>query len=297
MYLHHKAFVLSLLAFSVQHAMADQPTELATIQLHAQPKTLLNVNDKAIEHEQLMEGATTIGNALNGQAGVYGAQYTGGVSRPVIRGQDGARVKITENGGDVLDVSSVSPDHAVTVDPNSAQEVQLIQGADTLLYGAGSVGGLVNVVDNKIPNQMPKDGFEGHIGTRYNTGSDDMLYSADTTIGLGSQVALKVGGLTRRANDYILPNDLQQQTRREDSTFAKSDNYNAGLSWIYDRGFTGISFSNRHDRYGIPGDVDSEWEPDANMMLTVPADHEDDEDEAGGSGLILNRSVMTLKRN
>ena len=286
MYLHHKAFVLSLLAFSVQHAMADQPTELATIQLHAQPKTLLNVNDKAIEHEQLMEGATTIGSALNGQAGVYGAQYTGGVSRPVIRGQDGARVKITENGGDVLDVSSVSPDHAVTVDPNSAQEVQLIQGADTLLYGAGSVGGLVNVVDNKIPNQMPKDGFEGHIGTRYNTGSDDMLYSADTTIGLGSQVALKVGGLTRRANDYILPNDLQQQTRREDSTFAKSDNYNAGLSWIYDRGFTGISFSNRHDRYGIPGDVESEWEPDANMMLTVPAEHEDDEDEAGGSSWI-----------
>ncbi|MCG2958041.1 Plug domain-containing protein, partial [Escherichia coli] len=89
---------------------------------------------------QLIQGGTTIGNALNGQSGVYSAQYTGGVSRPVIRGLDGARVKITQNGGDTLDVSSVSPDHAVTVDPNAADQIQILKGPEALLYGAGSVG-------------------------------------------------------------------------------------------------------------------------------------------------------------
>ncbi len=121
----------------------EKPAELATITVKAEPTAPAN-------NTSLAEGATSIGNALNGQAGVYSAQYTGGASRPVIRGQDGTRVKIVQNGGDVMDVSSVSPDHAVTVDPNSAQDIQILNGAEALLYGAGSVGGLVNVVDEKF---------------------------------------------------------------------------------------------------------------------------------------------------
>ncbi len=81
-----------------------------------------------------------------------------------------------------------------------------------------------------------------------------MLYSGQTTVGLGDHVALRVGGLKRDANDYILPKDLQTDERRQDSTFADSKNYNAGLSWIGDRGFIGASFSQRHDQYGIPAE-------------------------------------------
>ncbi|MBK0064531.1 MULTISPECIES: zinc piracy TonB-dependent receptor ZnuD [unclassified Acinetobacter] len=257
-------FALSLLSLSIQHVFAQntQPqvdvSDLPTIELQAQttPKDHLDdaAGDQVIKKDQLIQGGTTIGNALNGQAGIYSAQYTGGVSRPVIRGQDGARVRITQNGGDALDVSSVSPDHAVTVDPNSADQIEILKGPETLLYGAGSVGGLVNVVDHKIPSKMPEQGYEGRVGARYNTGDDGLVYTADTTIGLGSQVALNVGGLQRDANNYILPHDLQNDSRREDSTFAQSHDYHAGLSWIYDRGYTGIAYSERHDKYGIPGD-------------------------------------------
>lgn len=255
-------WVLSLLSFSVQQVMADQLdsssiTTLPTLTISAQ-KTTSQLNsdagDKKVTQKQLLEGATTIGNALNGQSGVYAAQYTGGVSRPVIRGQDGARVKIAQNGGDALDVSSVSPDHAVTVDPNSAQEIQILKGPEALLYGAGSVGGLINVVDDKIPSQMPDGGYTGRAGVRYNSGSDELLYSGNATVALGDQFALRVGGLKRDANNYILPKDLQTEDRRQDSTFADSKDYNVGLSWIYDRGYTGISFSQRHDKYGIPAD-------------------------------------------
>lgn len=252
MQLKTQLFVLSLLSFSIQQVMAaddtntkdEKPAELATIKVKAEP----------VNNTSLTEGATSIGNALNGQAGVYAAQYTGGASRPVIRGQDGTRVKIVQNGGDVMDVSSVSPDHAVTVDPNSAQDIQILNGAEALLYGAGSVGGLVNVVDEKIPTSMPDKGYQGKAGVRYNSGSDELLYSGQATVGLGDHVALRVGGLKRDANDYILPKDLQTDERRQDSTFAESKNYNAGLSWIGDRGFIGASFSQRHDQYGIPAD-------------------------------------------
>ncbi|HAS96312.1 MAG TPA: TonB-dependent receptor, partial [Acinetobacter nosocomialis] len=255
MQLKTQLFVLSLLSLSIQQVMAaddtntkeEKPAELATITVKAEPTAPAN-------NTSLAEGATSIGNALKGQAGVYSAQYTGGASRPVIRGQDGTRVKIVQNGGDVMDVSSVSPDHAVTVDPNSAQDIQILNGAEALLYGAGSVGGLVNVVDEKIPTSMPDKGYQGKAGVRYNSGSDELLYSGQATVGLGDHVALRVGGLKRDANDYILPRDLQTDERRQDSTFADSKNYNAGLSWIGDRGFIGASFSQRHDQYGIPAD-------------------------------------------
>ncbi|MEB3754267.1 TonB-dependent receptor domain-containing protein [Acinetobacter sp. MD2(2019)] len=277
-------WVLSLLACSVQQVMAAQvdstdTVNLPTLSFHvvaAKPEST-----QILTQQQLLQGGSTIGNALNGLAGIYSAQYTGGVSRPVMRGQDGARVKITQNGGDALDVSSVSPDHAVTVDPNSADKIEVLTGPETLMYGAGSVGGLVNVDDHKIPTKMPDNGYEGRVGVRYNTGDDGLIYSGDTTIGLGSQVALNVGGLKRDANDYILPRDLQQtDSRRENSTFADSKDYHAGLSWIYDRGFTGISFSQRHDQYGIPGDVDSAWEPDDQMKLSLPVQLDDDEAES-----------------
>ena len=74
---------------------------------------------------------------------------------------------------ETADVSTLSPDHAVTVDPILAKQVEVIRGPSTLLYSAGTVGGLVNVTDQKIPTQMPEDGLEGTVGLRYNSGSDE----------------------------------------------------------------------------------------------------------------------------
>lgn len=257
----HRLLTLSLLALSIQTAFAqDLPAnvDLPAIELKAVKEQAVPLDkeagDLSIKQDQLIQGATTIGNALNGQAGIYAAQYTGGVSRPVIRGLDGARVKITQNGGDALDVSSVSPDHAVTVNPNTAQEIQVLKGPESLLYAAGSVGGLVNVVEHTIPNKMPDQGYTGRVGARYNSGNDEMLYSGQATVALGSQFALSAGGLTRDANSYILPRNLQGTERREDNTFARSKDANVGASWIFDRGYAGVSYSERRDRYGIPGD-------------------------------------------
>ncbi len=93
----------------------------------------------------------------------------------MIRGQDGPRVKVLEHASETADVSTLSPDHAVTVDPILAKQVEVIRGPSTLLYSAGTVGGLVNVTDQKIPTQMPEKGYEGQVGLRYNSGSDEKL--------------------------------------------------------------------------------------------------------------------------
>ena len=221
------------------------------------------VADQTISREKLQQGGTTLGEALKSELGVYSSSFGAGSSRPVIRGQEGARVKVTQNATENMDVSSLSPDHTVTVDPQLAEKIEVIRGPSTLLYGAGSVGGLVNVVDSKIATKMPKEGYAGDVGVRYNSGNDEKLAHAGVTVGLGSNVALRVEGLKREANDYITPNYIvtedhddhthSSKERRVGNTFSESENINVGLSWIGERGFAGVSYSNRQDQYGLPG--------------------------------------------
>lgn len=262
MLFHKNLLSVAILAVIAPSAFAqdDESTQkLDTIQVTAHPLVQTAVDysaaDNVIKSDQLVQGGTTIGEALSNQVGVYSNQFGPGASRPVIRGQDAARVKVLANASETMDVSTLSPDHAVTVDPTLAKQIEIVRGPSTLLYGAGNVGGLVNVTDNKIPTQMPENGYEGRLGVRYNTGNDEKLATAGVTVGLGDQVALRVEGLKRDANNYIAPDYVHEgeKERRVDNTFAESQNVTLGLSWIYDRGFTGVSYTNRQDQYGLPG--------------------------------------------
>ncbi|MGN5763628.1 zinc piracy TonB-dependent receptor ZnuD [Acinetobacter calcoaceticus] len=258
----HNILTLSILAAVSVSAFAaenEQVATLDTIRIKAHPLEQTSkdfaVADTVVDEKRLQQGAVTIGEALSSEPGIYSNQFGAGSSRPVIRGQDGPRVKVLQNSSENIDVSTLSPDHAVTVDPALAKQVEVIRGPSTLLFGAGTVGGLVNVNDSKIPTEMPEKGYEGNVGLRYNTGSDEKLATAGVTVGLGDQVALRVEGLKREANDYIAPDYHHEgeKERRVGNTFAKGETVNVGLSWIYDRGFTGISYSNRQDQYGLPG--------------------------------------------
>lgn len=251
--------ILAVASVSVFAAENEQATTLDTIRIKAHPLEQTSkdfaVADTVVDQKRLAQGAVTIGEALSGETGISSNQFGAGSSRPVIRGQDGPRIKILQNSSENIDVSTLSPDHAVTVDPALAKQVEVIRGPSTLLFGAGTVGGLVNVTDSKLPTAMAEKGYEGNATLRYNTGSDEKLATAGVTLGLGDQVALRVEGLKREANDYIAPDYVHEgeKERRVDNTFAKGQTVNFGLSWIYDRGFTGISYSNRQDQYGLPG--------------------------------------------
>lgn len=278
---HKNLITLSIFSVLAPAAFANtesSSTQLETIQLQAHPlvQTAADfaVADHVIDQKTLAERSTTIGDAMADELGVYSNQYGSGSSRPVIRGQDGPRVKVLQHASETADVYTLSPDHAITVDPILAKQVEIIRGPSTLLYGAGTVGGLVNVTDQKIPTQMPNNGLEGQVGLRYNTGSDEKLASAGVTAAIGDQFALRVEGSKRKANDYITPNYWVEhhndeaghddhdhdnegthldKARRVDNTFAEGQTVNIGGSWIHDRGFVGVSYSNRQDKYGLPG--------------------------------------------
>lgn len=280
---HKNLITLSIFAVITPSAFAQQEEAtvavqtLETIQVQAHPliQTAADfaVADHVVDQKALSERATTIGDALADELGVYSNQFGTGASRPVIRGQDGPRVKVLQHASETADVSTLSPDHAVTVDPILAKQVEVIRGPSTLLYGAGTVGGLVNVTDQKIPTQMPADGLEGTVGLRYNSGSDEKLASAGVTAGIGENFALRVEGSKRKANNYIAHagyftehshheedengNEIEEihreKARRVDNTFAEGQTVNIGGSWIHDRGFVGLSYSNRQDQYGLPG--------------------------------------------
>lgn len=287
---HKNLITLSIFSVLAPAAFANtesSSTQLETIQLQAHPlvQTAADfaVADHVIDQKTLAERSTTIGDAMADELGVYSNQYGSGSSRPVIRGQDGPRVKVLQHASETADVSTLSPDHAITVDPILAKQVEIIRGPSTLLYGAGTVGGLVNVTDQKIPTQMPNNGLEGQVGLRYNTGSDEKLASAGVTAAIGDQFALRIEGSKRKANDYITSNYWVEhhndeaghddhdhghndpghdhddegthfdKARRVDNTFAEGQTVNIGGSWIHDRGFVGLSYSNRQDKYGLPG--------------------------------------------
>ncbi|HJE53951.1 MAG TPA: zinc piracy TonB-dependent receptor ZnuD [Acinetobacter pseudolwoffii] len=255
--------VVAPTVFAEQSSSSIPVQTMDTIQVQAHPlvQTAADfaVADQVVGQKALSERATTIGDALADELGVYSNQFGSGASRPVIRGQDGPRVKVLQHASETADVSTLSPDHAVTVDPILAKQVEVIRGPSTLLYGAGTVGGLVNVTDQKIPTQMPEDGLEGTVGLRYNSGSDEKLASAGVTAGIGENFALRVEGSKRKANDYIAPDyfhehdDELEKERRVGNTFAEGQTVNIGGSWIHDRGFVGLSYSNRQDQYGLPG--------------------------------------------
>ena len=255
--------VVTPTVFAEQASSSIPVQTMDTIQVQAHPlvQTAADfaVADQVVDQKALSERASTIGDALADELGVYSNQYGSGSSRPVIRGQDGPRVKVLQHASETADVSTLSSDHAVTVDPILAKQVEVIRGPSTLLYGAGTVGGLVNVTDQKIPTQMPEDGLEGTVGLRYNSGSDEKLASAGVTAGIGENFALRVEGSKRNANDYIAPDyfhehdDELEKERRVGNTFAEGQTVNIGGSWIHDRGFVGLSYSNRQDQYGLPG--------------------------------------------
>ena len=318
MSLQKKLLTVSILAALTPQTWADDNKNvqtLETIQVKAHPLVQsaadFAVADHVIDQQELSMRATTIGDALADELGVYSNQYGSGSSRPVIRGQDGPRVKVLQHASETADVSSLSPDHTVTVDPILAKQVEVIRGPSTLLYAAGTVGGLVNVTDQKIPTKMPENGLEGTAGLRYNSGNDEKLASAGATVAIGNQFALRVEGSKHKANDYIVPDYVVEEPhgdhshfhkeRRVDNTFAEGETINVGGSWIHERGFVGASYSNRQDQYGLPGHSHEYHGCDLHgdhFHCPKPSEHEDEDhahEHAGGPWVNLKSELYDLR--
>src|SRR5690606_2323061 len=235
-----------------------------------------------LDDQQISQrGSATLGELLNGFPGVHADTFGGGASRPVVRGQTSPRVKVLSDGTSLLDASDISPDHAVTADPLLAHKVEVLRGPATLLYGGGAIGGVVNVLDNKIPESLPEQPVEGFVALRGNTVASERAGAVSATARLGDQFALHVEGSTRDADDY-------QVSRWEEDhvpgTFSESHNASIGASWIGERGFFGLAYSYRDDEYGLPGHS-HEYEgchPHGSTLHCGAHDHEHEDEHDHG---------------
>ena len=231
-----------------------------------------------VDGRQLFEqGAATLGDALAGQTGVHSDTFGGGASRPVIRGQTAPRVTILADGASIFDASGISPDHAISADPLLAHRVEVLRGPATLFYGGGAIGGVVNIIDGKIPTAMPEGAVEGFVALRGNTAADERAGAFSLTGRATDNLVFHLEGSHREADDYKVPN---WDESRVDGTWADSRNYSGGASWIGDDSYLGLAYSYRHDEYGLPGH-DHEYEschPHGSALHCGSHDHDSDHD-------------------
>lgn len=191
----------------------------------------------------------TLGNTLNGLPGIHADTFGGGASRPVIRGQTAPRVKVLSDGSELMDASSISPDHAVTTEPLLAERIEVLRGPATLLYGGGAIGGVVNVLDRKIPTAVPENGVEAEAEVRGATGTGERAGTVGITAGTG-EFAVRVEGLKRRADDYDVPDWPGGELK---GSYSESAQGSVGLSWVTPRGYVGVAYTYLESEYGLPG--------------------------------------------
>jgi iron complex outermembrane receptor protein len=227
--------------------------------------------------------AANLGETLSNQLGVSSSYFGAGASRPIIRGLAGARVRMLEDGIDSMDAATVSDDHAVTVEPLAADQIEIFRGPTTLLYGSGAVGGVVNTVTTRIPTQAPADGFEGAFELRGDSVADGRG-AAVRLDGGASSFAWHFDAARRDSDDYEIPGfahadvDLADPDPEDvfgvvENSASESDAVAFGASWLSDGGFLGIGINTFDTLYGIPGhehhQEEEEGEPPAEEAVRI----------------------------
>jgi iron complex outermembrane recepter protein len=186
----------------------------------------------------------SLGATLESQPGVAARSFGPAPSRPVIRGLDGDRVLILQDGQRLGDLSTQSGDHGVAINPASAQRIEVVRGPATLLYGSNAIGGLVNVITDEIPTK-PQRGASGMFTFDLGSAANESGGAGDVNVGNG-RVALHLGGGGRRSSDVATPlGDLVNSQSR--NGFG-----NVGLSWTAAKGYVGGSYGYDDTKYGIP---------------------------------------------
>ena len=250
--------------------------------------------DEAITGVSVLSGdelsdrlAATIGETLKSEPGVSSTFFGAGASRPILRGQGGDRIRVLTNGIGSIDASSASPDHAVAAEPAQAERIEVLRGAALLRYGSSGAGGVVNVIDGRIPDSLPEDGLDGafRIGASSVNAGREVAGSLDKALG---NFVLHLDGTFKETDDYNIPGfaesdlfrslegdehddeehgdeDHEDEEHEEhdeeeneafgtlDNSFTKSQSLTGGLSYIGDRGYFGVALHRFESDYGIPG--------------------------------------------
>jgi iron complex outermembrane receptor protein len=224
----------------------------------------------------------TIGETLARQPGVSATSFGPSASRPILRGFQGDRVRVLTDGIGSIDVSNTSVDHAVIIDPLLAERIEVLRGPSALLYGSSAVGGVVNVIDTRIPRTVPKEGYRVNGIATYGSAANERSGGMAGDVAVGAHLVLHADGSYLKSGDlrtggYILSRDARAQALAtaalpvnpgaEDpidyaasaalkgklpNTQAETWTAGAGAAIITDNGSLGVSYSHYDSLYGVP---------------------------------------------
>lgn len=273
--MYKNLFLLVATGSIVLPAQAEEPSPQELESVIVTSPLLLKASESAIpvtilsDEELRMKTGHSIGDTLKNELGISSQSFGPGVGTPVIRGQAGPRVRVLSNGIGSSDVSAISPDHATSVEPLLAERIEVLRGPATLLYGSGAMGGVVNVIDNRIPGSQ----FDKRVGAALEQRFDSTADETSTTMKLeGGQgnIAYHLDGFYRHRNNLDIGGNgidtakvaitdpslevVDNPNGYLNNTGAEAISGSAGLSWIDDFGFAGASINNINNNYGIAPD-------------------------------------------
>ena len=246
------------------------------------------LSDEALREQ----AANTLGETLRQLPGVHTSSFGVGVGQPVIRGLSGNRVGILQNSVAVLDAAGVSQDHASAMEPLLAERVEVLRGPATLLYGNGAIGGVVNVIDNRIPRNV-EETFQGAVeirGQSVNNGRTAVIKLE----GRSQALSWHLDGLARRADDTEIPGFAVDQSNLTEpvdensrgkilNSRSNADQFSGGGSWEFNNSWFGISLTQMNNNYGIPPGAHGHEEDEEEIRI----DMEQQRIEAEGESTLI----------
>ena len=245
--------ILSANAFAEESkGVAEQ--ELERLVVTASQKSLDEVVQpiKVLDQAAIQQSSgSTLGEILESLPGITNASFGSGVGRPVVRGLAGNRVKVAVNGKDAADVSAMSNDHAPMAEAANAEQVEVIYGPGTLLFGSGAIGGVINLVDERIHQAPLVDAagqslVQSQISQSTSSVSSGLETSASLDAGIGRTWVFHLDGFVRESKDYDSPEGSVNNTQ------TNAQGFSSGLSHIRDNGHSAIAVSVLDYDYGVP---------------------------------------------
>jgi iron complex outermembrane receptor protein len=231
------------------------------------------------------EVRTSIGETLKDQPGVTSSSFGPTASRPILRGLSGERVRVLVDGIGSLDLSSSDPDHAVAINPLTAERIEVLRGPSALLFGSSAIGGVINVIDTRIPRRVPDGPVAADALAAYGSAADERSVSGSVDLPISGRFVAHADGAYSKFGDlhvggHLLSAPLRAQalastdpairaladlTDELPNTAGRIDDVAAGLAYVDRQRNVGVSYSHHDARYGVPlrFSLDPEIEPEA----------------------------------
>ena len=251
-------------------------------------------NVSVLDQEELTHDVKpSLGDTLADLPGVSSTSFGPSASRPIVRGEQGERAPVLVDGISSLDLSATDPDHAVTINPLTAERIEVLHGPGALLYGSSAIGGVVNVTDTRIPRHLPQDAVDVDAMLNYGSAANERSGNIGVDLPLGGHFVAHADGAYSKYDDlhvggFLLSEPLREQALASPdpdiraladlkdklpNTAGRTDDAAAALAYIDGDLDVGVSYSHHDAKYGVP--IRFSLDPDVEPEVPTIDAHQD----------------------